>query len=143
MTTRSRTQAGSALLAVLLGLVVLTFIATIAASLAALSRRSARGALDAVSGQAAIEAELETPRPPVPPLPGSSLELGFQAPPPAGWVGHRRLTRLASGMVMVRATLERPGDGGALLARSEGFSLWLVGDSGRVSLAPGGWVSDP
>jgi hypothetical protein len=143
MTTRPRTQAGSALLAVLLGLIVLTFIATIAACLAALSRRSARGALDAVSGDAAIEAELEAPGPPVPPLPGSSLELGFHAPPPAGWVGHRTVTRLASGMVMVRAAVERPADGGVILARSEGFSLWLIGDSGRVTLAPGGWVSDP
>jgi hypothetical protein len=144
MTARPpRDLAGSALLAVLLTLTVLAFLAVIATSLAAISRRSARGALDAVTGEAAVEEGLATPGPPVPATPGATMEVGLAPPPPGGWVGRRMLTRLAGGLVMVRATVERRGTGGVVLARSEGISLWLIGDSGSVTRAPGGWVLGP
>jgi len=134
---------GSALLAVLLGLVVLAILAATAASLAAVSRRSARGALDTVAGEAAVEEGLVVAGAAVPATPGASLEVGFSPPPPAGWTGRRTLTRLAGGLVLIRVTVERPASGGRILARSGGAALWLIGDSGRLAREPGGWVADP
>ena len=136
------TRHGSALLAVLLGLVVLALLAVTAATLAAISLRSARGALDTVAGEAAVEEGLVAPGLPVPVAPGASLELGA-SPPPPGWIGHRRVTRLASGLVIIRVTVERPTPGGRILARAGGAALWLIGDSGRLVQEPGGWVADP
>jgi len=141
--TGIRRRRGTALLTVVLGLAVLAVLAVTAASLAALSRRSARGALDTVAGEAAVEEGLVASGSPVPATPGTSLELGLSPPPPAGWTGHRTLTRLAGGLVLIRVTIERPGSGGRVLARSGGAALWLIGDSGRLAGAPGGWVADP
>jgi hypothetical protein len=136
-------QAGSALLAVLLGLTLLCFIGATAASLAALSRRSARGALDAVAGEAAVDEGLSAIQLPVPGAPGSTFEVGLSPPPPTGWVGDRELTRLSGGLVLVRVTVERGAREGAIVARSEGMSLWQISDSGQLALVPGGWVADP
>ena len=134
---------GSALLAVLLGLVVLALLAATAATLAAISQLSARGALDTVAGEAAVEEGLMAPGALFPTTPGASLELGFSPEPPAGWVGHRTVTRLAGDLVILRVSVERPAPGGRILARAGGASLWLVGDSGSPVLEPGGWVADP
>jgi hypothetical protein len=138
-----RHRRGSALLGVLLGLVVLAILAAMAASLAALSLRSAGGALDTVAGEAAVEEGLVVAGVPVPETPGSSLEVGYSPPPPAGWIGHRTVTRLAGGLVLVRVTVERQAPGGRVLARSGGGALWLIADSGGLDRVPGGWVGDP
>lgn len=143
MTGQGRDRAGAALLAVVMGLVVLALIATTMVSLAWISLRSGAGSLDTVMGEAALEDGLNTTGWAVPITPGASLEGGLFSPLPQGWVGRRRITRLASGLVLVQVAVDRPTPAGGPLAHSEGAMLWQVGDSSRLVPAPGGWASGP